>query len=78
MLRTKWGIPCVPDPTGHYPDYFEGRDYLGYDDANLEPEPKRDNWPRSPLHHLIRRHKRCRVTKEFEDWCKHKEGENDE
>lgn len=42
------------------------QDIQGFVDANLEPEPEEHNWPRSPSSHLIRRHKRCRVTEEFD------------
>lgn len=68
MLRTRWGTPCAPDPSGHYPDYFEDRNYSlseSYADACLEPSKDID-WPRSSSSHLIRRHKRCRVTEEFD------------
>lgn len=74
-MRTKFGYPCVSETDGHGSDWFTGRDYRGYDD--VIPEPTTCGWPRGASH-LIRKHKRCRVTTEFDALFPLSEGENDQ
>lgn len=67
MLRTKWGTPCVPDPSGHYPDWFRGRRYSSAEslmDANcLSDEPVYPSCPVPPVTPL--RRKGVAVSEEF-------------
>jgi hypothetical protein len=55
--------------TREYYEHWKGmseadQDAQGF--ADSLPEPEEHNWPRSPSH-LVRRHKRCRVTEEFNE-----------